>query len=90
MGNLCFLEQFHLIGRGVSRQNAESWSYLEVYLILAIKFHPWGDLKRTGKGMCCVLRRPTKGKLDDLIGVFQLSSPHILRSQSEIWMLLCH
>lgn len=42
-----------------SRQSAASWSYLEVYLILVIKFHPWGDLKRTGKGMCYVLRGST-------------------------------
>lgn len=57
---------------------------------MVIKFHPWGDLKRTGKGMCCVLHGPRKGELDDLIGVFQLSSPHILRHQSEIRILLCH
>lgn len=57
---------------------------------MVIKFHPWGDLKRTGKGMCYVLRGSTKGELDDLIGVFQISSPHILRSHSEIRILPCH
>lgn len=52
----CFWERERLpTSPGEQQQAADHQSYLEVYLIPVIKFHLGGDLKRTGKGMCCVL-----------------------------------
>lgn len=72
----CFWERERLpTSPREQQQAADHQSYPELYLIPVIKFRLGGDLKRTGKGMCCVLGATRSSTArGELIGVFQLSS----------------